>query len=72
MHDGRFATLEEVVEHYNSGVQDHPNLNNALKDANGMPQRLNLTDQQITDVVNFLKTLTDTDITTDPKFSDPF
>lgn len=72
MHDGRFATLEEVVEHYNSGVQDHPNLNNALKDANGMPQRLHLTDQQIADVVNFLKTLTDTDITTDPKFSDPF
>ena len=72
MHDGRFATLQEVVEHYNSGVQDHPNLSNSLKDPNGMPQRLNLTDQQITDVVNFLKTLTDTDITADPKFSDPF
>jgi cytochrome c peroxidase len=26
MHDGRFATLEQVVEHYNSGVQQHPNL----------------------------------------------
>jgi len=26
MHDGRFETLEEVVEHYNSGVVDHPNL----------------------------------------------
>lgn len=72
MHDGRFATLQEVVEHYNSGVQDHPNLSNSLKDPNGMPQRLNLTDQQIADVVNFLKTLTDTDITADPKFSDPF
>ena len=72
MHDGRFTTLEEVVEHYNSGVQNHPNLNNALKDANGMPQRLNMTAQEKTDVVNFLKTLTDNSITTDPKFSDPF
>ena len=26
MHDGRFKSLEEVVEHYNSGVQQHPNL----------------------------------------------
>lgn len=26
MHDGRFKTLEEVVEHYNTGVQQHPNL----------------------------------------------
>ena len=72
MHDGRFATLEEVVEHYNSGVQDHPNLNESLKDLNGMPQRLNLTEQEKTDVVNFLKTLTDNNLTNDIKFSDPF
>ena len=26
MHDGRFKTLEAVVEHYNSGIQQHPNL----------------------------------------------
>lgn len=32
MHDGRFKTLEEVVEHYNSGIQDHPNLSWMLKD----------------------------------------
>lgn len=31
MHDGRFKTLEEVVEHYNSGVKPHPNLSWALK-----------------------------------------
>jgi cytochrome c peroxidase len=30
MHDGRFNTLEEVVEHYNSGVQPHPNLDPLL------------------------------------------
>lgn len=30
MHDGRFATLEEVIEHYNSGVQPHPALSWSL------------------------------------------
>lgn len=72
MHDGRFKTLEEVVEHYNSGIQDHPNLGNALKDENGQPIRLNFTAQEKTDLVNFLKTLTDDQITNDVKFSDPF
>jgi cytochrome c peroxidase len=32
MHDGRFKTLEEVVEHYNSGIQNHPNLDFNLRD----------------------------------------
>jgi cytochrome c peroxidase len=72
MHDGRFATLEEVVEHYNSGIQDHPNLAPALRDPNGDPVRLNFTEQENTDLVNFLKTLTDDAISTDVKFSDPF
>ena len=31
MHDGRFATLEEVVEHYSTGIQAHPNLAAALR-----------------------------------------
>ena len=30
MHDGRFNTLEEVIEHYNSGIQNHPQLNFSL------------------------------------------
>ena len=72
MHDGRLLTLEDVVEHYNSGVQAHPNLNNELKDANGNPQRLNMSEQDKIDVVNFLKTLTDNTIITDEKFSNPF
>ncbi|MGE3800174.1 MAG: cytochrome-c peroxidase, partial [Candidatus Kapaibacterium sp.] len=35
MHDGRFATLEEVVEHYNSGIKSHPTLSPALTDPEG-------------------------------------
>jgi cytochrome c peroxidase len=32
MHDGRFQTLEEVIDHYNSGIQKHPNLSWVLQD----------------------------------------
>lgn len=72
MHDGRFETLEEVVEHYNSGVQAHPNLGIALQDQNGDPVRLNFTEQEKQDLANFLKTLTDESLLLDERFSDPF
>ncbi len=72
MHDGRFATLEEVIEHYNSGIKNHPNLANALKTPDGQAVRLNLSDEQKNDLVNFLKTLSDEEIIRDEKFSDPF
>ncbi len=52
MHDGSIATLEEVVEHYNSGGQLHPNKSNVVRPKN-------LTTQQKQDLVNFLKALTD-------------
>lgn len=72
MHDGRFATLEEVVEFYNSGVVAHPNLSGPMVGAGGTPRRLGLTTTQKAALVAFMKTLTDTGVTSDPKFSDPF
>lgn len=72
MHDGRFATLEEVVEHYNSGIQAHPSLSPALIDENGNPIQLNFTDSEKTALVAFLKTLTDNSVSTEEKWSDPF
>lgn len=72
MHDGRFATLEEVVAFYNNGVQNHPNLDQALRGRNGQPRRLNLNAEEQAALVAFLKTLTDAGFVTDPKFSDPF
>ena len=71
MHDGRFNTLEEVVEHYNSGIQDHPQLANQLQD-NGQPERLNLSQAEKDALVAFMEALTDEAFLTDPKFSDPF
>jgi len=77
MHDGRFATLEQVVDFYNNGVVNHPNLSAPLRNppggpGGGQPRRLNLTDAQKAALVAFLKTLTDTSVTTDEKFQDPF
>ncbi|MGA0899870.1 MAG: MbnP family protein [Luteolibacter sp.] len=58
MHDGRFATLEEVVEHYSSGVRRGETLdpNLAKHPANG----LNLSTEDKAALVAFLKTLTET------------
>jgi cytochrome c peroxidase len=72
MHDGRFATLEQVVEHYNSGVKAHPNLSPPLRLPNGQARRLNLSAADKAALVAFLKTLTDTGIATDVKYANPF
>lgn len=71
MHDGRFATLEEVINHYNSGIQPHPELDEKLKE-NGKPIRLNMSEIEKEALIAFLKTLTDKELIRDPRFSDPF
>ncbi len=71
MHDGSLETLEDVVEHYNSGIQDGPALDNRLKPGGNL-QRLNLSSEEKAALVAFLKTLDDEEIINDPKFSDPF
>ncbi len=71
MHDGRFATLEEVVDHYSAGVRISPTLDPRLR-RGGRPIRPAFTDAERADLVAFLRTLTDTMITTDPRWSDPF
>ena len=78
MHDGRFTNLEQVVEFYNSGVVDNPNLSPPLRlppppgQAVGPVLRLNLTQQQKDALVAFLRTLTDPNLATNEKYSDPF
>jgi cytochrome c peroxidase len=72
MHDGRFNTLQEVIEHYDSGVQPHPNLSSQLRNPDNTPLRLNLTAEEKAALIAFLKTLTDNSIIDDVKFSDPF
>lgn len=68
MHDGRFLTLEAVLNHYGSGVVNTGTLDPQLiKDGVlGIP----LTSQEKTDIIAFLKTLTDNTYLTDPKFAE--
>jgi cytochrome c peroxidase len=52
MHDGSFETLEEVIEHYQNGGKKNSNQSSHV-------HQLYLTEQEKTDLVNFLKALTD-------------
>lgn len=71
MHDGRFNTLDEVIEHYNDGIANHPELDHNLM-ADGKPIRMNLSKFERDALVAFLNTLTDLEMTKDPKYSNPF
>lgn len=93
MHDGRFNTLEEVIEHYNTGIKPNVNLSPKLFEVmtqegeidlfNGQstvnmnagpvqPVKLGLTLKEKQALVAFLKTLTDEELISDIKFSNPF
>lgn len=64
MHDGRFETLEEVLEHYNSGGQISKG-----KDALLVP--LGMDDEQLRALRAFLSTLNDEDFLNDERYRDP-
>lgn len=65
MHDGRFGSLESVLNHYDNGFYNSPTLDPAFK--NGLT--LSTTDKQ--DLIAFLKTLSDKGFITDPRFAPP-
>lgn len=72
MHDGRFATIAEVVDFYNNGVQNSADLDNRLRVQGGQVRRLNLNPAERQGMIDFLLTLTDNNFVTDPKYSNPF
>lgn len=65
MHDGRFKTLNEVVKHYNSGIQESATLSKELK------KPLHLSDNERTELIAFLKTLTDKEFLFNPRYFYP-
>lgn len=71
MHDGRFATIEEVLDHYADHLKYAPNLD-PLLGARMTGQKIYFTQQEKEDLINFLKTLTDTAFISNPKFSNPW
>ena len=72
MHDGRFETLEDVVDFYSDGIQSHDNLHEALRLPDGSANPFNFSGAEKAALVAFLHTLTDHELATDVRFSDPF
>jgi plastocyanin len=72
MHDGRFTSLEQVIDFFDAGVQPNPDLDPRLKAGDGTPKRLNLTTGQKAALAAFLRTLTDSTFLTSPRFANPF
>lgn len=74
MHDGRFNTLEEVLNHYNEGIQLHANLDILIKAASNVRggRTLGLTEQEKADIIAFLHTLTDSTLIQNPDLKNPF
>jgi len=66
MHDGSLATLEDVIDHYAAGGKyDNPNKSTLL-------HPLHLTPAEKSDLIEFLKSLTDEELLHDPRFSNPW
>lgn len=61
MHNGSIPSLEKVVEHYNAGGKSHPHQSPLVRP-------LHLTDQEQSDLVHFLESLTDDSFARNPKF----
>jgi cytochrome c peroxidase len=68
MHDGSFQTLEQVLEHYNSGVKVTATLDTLLNKNGVIGIPLSATEQQ--KIILFLKTLTDESFITDRRFAE--
>jgi cytochrome c peroxidase len=69
MHDGRFKTLEEVVNHYSSGIQQSATIDPLIEFAFQGGVQLDAQEKSL--LIAFLKTLTDYNFINNPKFQDP-
>ncbi|MGI9364178.1 MAG: cytochrome-c peroxidase, partial [Rhizobiaceae bacterium] len=78
MHDGRFETLQDVMQHYNHGIKISETLSPLIMEADNQtaaPSQatgLQLNDEEVEAIIAFLQTLTDHSFLANPDFSDPF
>lgn len=72
MHDGRFETLEEVIDHYSENIQPHVNLDFELEDDLGQPKQMNFSEEDKAAIIAFLRTTTDDRLPFEERLSDPF
>lgn len=71
MHDGRFATIEAVLEHYAGHVELSPGLSPLMYQQPGNTAGIPISAQEKKDIIAFLKTLTDEDFITNKKLGKP-
>ncbi|HPH81329.1 MAG TPA: cytochrome c peroxidase [Flavobacteriales bacterium] len=69
MHDGRFQTLEQVIDHYNTGGKASSTVDPLMKHVG---TGLNLTSQEKADLLAFLRSMTDSTFINDTRFKSPF
>lgn len=72
MHDGRFNTLKEVLEHYRSGMHKKPNTSPQYLNAHGKFITETLTETQMQIMIDSMQLNHDEKVLTDTKYSDPF
>ena len=64
MHDGRFKTLNQVLDHYASGIVSYPTLDPLLQN------KIQLSSEERADLIEFLNTLNDEDFVKDKRFAE--
>lgn len=69
MHDGRFSTLDEVIEHYSSGIHMSPTIDPLIEFGSQGGVQLDVQEKYL--LKKFLLTLTDENFINNPKFKDP-
>jgi len=69
MHDGRFNTIDEVIEHYSTGVVLSPTIDPLMQFAHD--GGVNLTAEEKSDLKAFLLALTDSSFITNPDYQAP-
>jgi cytochrome c peroxidase len=70
MHDGRFKTLEQVLDFYSEGVKQCANIDSKMEFAHQGGAHLSQEEKQ--KIISFLKTLTDSVFISNPEYADPF
>jgi len=70
MHNGRFDDLEDVIDHYSNGIEDHDS--GILVNNNGEVGQFRFTENEKDALIAFLNTLTDNEMLNDEKYSNPF
>jgi cytochrome c peroxidase len=69
MHDGRFSTIDEVINHYSEGLQNSPTIDPLMKKVS--QGGVQLSPLEKSNLKAFLLTLTDEEFINNPDFSNP-